>query len=188
MSEEKFTEGNLIILYANQRTDKEKTQNLPTHIHERLKTCLNTVKLIKSSKPDKHKIVILIISSFDSGKLISDGLSKGGVDEDSIMINSSPRSISETFDLVVRMIRSRTNPPQIYFICPFWLSSIYDSLVESKLKGYRVQFDGAPDHRPAQVVEQEKLFETPKKNSSYYKKKAKNKVVDMLLNYIFHQK
>jgi hypothetical protein len=188
MSEEKFTEGNLIMLYANQRTKDSEAQHLPIHIHERVKTCLNTIKLIKSSKPDKNDTRVVIISTLDVGKLARDVLIQEGVDQDTIRIDSGPKNISEIFDLAIRMIKPRANPPHMYFICPFWLRDIYDSLVESKLKGYRVQFDGAPDDRSIEVVEQEKILETPRKNSKYYKKRAKSKAVDMLLNYIFREK
>jgi hypothetical protein len=188
MSEEKFTEGNLIILYAKHRTKDAEPQNLPIEIHERVKTCLNTMKLIRSSKPDKNKSTILIISTLEIGNLVREELLDNRIDERSIKIDSRPKNFSETFDLAVRMIESKANPPHIYFICPFWLKDIYDSLIESKLKGYRIQFDGTPDRRPVQVVEQEKLFETPRKNSNYYKNRAKNKAIDMLLNYIFHEK
>ena len=188
MSEEKFTEGNLIMLYANERTKNSEAQNLPIHILERVKTCINTIKLIKSSKPDKNETSVVIISTLDLGKLARDVLIQEGINEDAIRIDSSPKNISEMFDLATRMIKPRPNPPHIYFICPFWLRDIYDSLVESKLKGYRVQFDGAPDDRSIQVVEQEKILETPRKNSKNYKERAKSKAVDMLLNYMFHEK
>jgi hypothetical protein len=188
MSEEKFTEGNLIVLYTNHRIKDTKAQNLPIEIYELLKTCLNTMKLIRSSKPDKNKSAILIISTLEIGKLVREGLLENGIDEQSIRIDSRPKNFSETFDLTLRVIESRANPPHIYFICPFWLKDIYDFLVESKLKGYRVQFDGAPDRRSVKVVEQEKLFETPRKNLNYYKNSAKSKAIDMLLNYIFHKK
>lgn len=188
MSEEKFTQGNLIMLYANQRTKNLEARDLPMHIHERVKTCLNTFKLIKTSKPDKSETSIVIISTLDLGKLVRDILIQEGIGEDTIRIDSSPKNISEMFDLAIRTIKPMVNPPHIYFICPFWLRDIYDSMVEAKLKGYRVQFDGAPDRRSIQVVEQEKMLETPRKNPKQYKDRAKSKAVDMLLNYMFHEK
>ncbi len=188
MSEEKFTQGNLIMLYANQRTKNLEARDLPMHIHERVKTCLNTFNLIKTSKPDKSETSIVIISTLDLGKLVRDILIQEGIGEYTIRIDSSPKNISEMFDLAIRTIKPMVNPPHIYFICPFWLRDIYDSMVEAKLKGYRVQFDGAPDRRSIQVVEQEKMLETPRKNPKQYKDRAKSKAVDMLLNYMFHEK
>jgi hypothetical protein len=83
------------------------------------------------------------------------------------------------------MIKTRVNPPYIYFIGSVWLKDIYDSTVESKLKGYKVQFEGALDHRPVQEVEKEKALDVPRKSLEHHKKKSKDKAIDILLNYIF---
>ncbi len=53
------------------------------------------------------------------------------------------------------------------------------------MKGYRVQFYGALDHRPVDEVEREKALDVPKEGIEYYKQQTKNKVVDILLNIIF---
>ena len=58
----------------------------------------------------------------------------------------------------------------------------------SKLKKYKVYFEGALDDRPYDVVQKDKLVEEPKKGSIYYKHKITNKAIDVLLNYIFSKK
>jgi hypothetical protein len=120
--------------------------------------------------------------------VVKEALLKGGVDEKIIVIDSGPKTIAQTFDRVLDILKTRVNPPHVYFVGSVWLRDIYDSVVISKLKGYRIQFDGALDHRPVHEVEKERGFETPRKNSEYYKKKAKSKALDMLLNYIFPEK
>jgi hypothetical protein len=120
--------------------------------------------------------------------VVKEALLKEGVDEKIIVIDSSPKNIAQTFDRVLVMIKSRINPPHIYFVGSVWQRDIYDSIVVSRLKGYRVQFEGALDHRPVREVEQERAFEAPRKNSEYYKKKAKDKAINMLLNHIFPEK
>jgi hypothetical protein len=41
------------------------------------------------------------------------------------------------------------------------------------------------DHRPFDEVEREKELNIPKKGIRYYKRKAKDKTIDILLNHIF---
>lgn len=188
MSEYRFTEGNLIILYAIYRGRSADGRSLPDYMLERVKVCMDTLRIITRSKPDKHKTTIYVIANVESAELVKEALLKWGVDEKIVVIDSGPKNIGQTFDRVLDILKTRVNPPHVYFVGSDWLRDIYDSIVVSKLKGYRIQFDGALDHRPVHEVEKERGFETPRKNSEYYKKKAKSKALDMLLNYIFPEK
>ena len=87
------------------------------------------------SKPDKQKTLIIVVADEKSGKLIKEELVKGGVEEKIIAIDSSSENVAHTFDRIVNMIKTRVNPPYIYFIGSVWLKDIYDSTVVSKLKG-----------------------------------------------------
>jgi hypothetical protein len=147
--------------------------------------CLGTFKIIRESKPDKQKTLIIVVANEKSGKLIKEELVKGGVEEKIIAIDSSSENVAQTFDRIINMIKTRVNPPYIYFIGSVWLRDIYDSTVVSKLKGYKVQFEGALDHRPVEEVEKEKALDVPRKSLENYKKKSKDKAIDILLNYIF---
>ena len=137
------------------------------------------------SKPDKQKTLIIVVADEKSGKLIKEGLVRGGVEEKIIAIDSSSENVAQTFDRVINMIKTRVNPPYIYFVGSVWLRDIYDSTVVSKLKGYKVQFEGALDHRPVEEVEKEKALDVPRKSLENYKKKSTDKAIDILLNYIF---
>ena len=57
MSEFRFTDGNLFILYGINR-GKSADGELPDHIKERVKVCLGTFNIIMKSKPDKQKTLV----------------------------------------------------------------------------------------------------------------------------------
>jgi hypothetical protein len=187
MSEYRFTDGNMIILYALHRVTSIHN-NLPAHISERVEVCLETFRIIMQSKPDNHKMMILIVSDKRSAERIKDVLINAGIDQRIIAIDSFSENVSQTFDHVLQVIKNRANPPFIYFVGSVWLRDIHDSLVIAKMKGYKVQFEGALDHRPVQEVEEEKAFDTPKKGVEYYKRKIKDKALDLLIDRIFPNK
>ena len=54
----RFSEGNLIVLYANSKADDKKTDGIPGYLNERLITCTNVYGRILKSKPDKLKTEI----------------------------------------------------------------------------------------------------------------------------------
>ena len=60
MSEFRFTDGNLIILYGINR-GKSADGELPDHIKERVKVCLGTFNIIMKSKPDKQKTLVMVV-------------------------------------------------------------------------------------------------------------------------------
>jgi hypothetical protein len=184
MSENRFTDGNLIVMYAI-RKNRSTDETLPDYLKERIKICLDTFRIIMQSKADKHKTFIMVVGNGKSVQTVREELVKQGIDERIIAIDSSSETVAQTFDNILKVINTRLNPPHIYFIAPVWLKDVYDSIVSSKLKGYKVQFEGVLDNRPVNEVENEKALEAPKKGVEHYKRKAKNKAIDMLLNYIF---
>ena len=158
---------------------------LPGYIKERVKVCIDTFRIIMQSKPDKHKTAIVVVANEKSAENIKEDLVNGGVEKKIIAMDYISENVYQTFDHVVDTIKTKINPPHIYFIGSIWLKDVYDSAIVSKLKGYRVQFEGALDHRPVDEVEKEKALDMPKKSVGYYKRKAKDKAVDILLNSIF---
>lgn len=186
MSEYRFTHGNLIILYAIHRQTYPVGQNrIPDYVNERVKLCLNIHKIIEQSKPDGKKTVIWVVGSQHDGDYVSNKLVEAGVNENIVAKDYLSKNVTECFDRVIACIKDRTNPPYLYFIGSVWLREIYDSVVLSKLKGYRIQFEGALDHRPVKEVEEEKLLDEPRKGLEHYKRRTMDKAIDIVLNRMF---
>jgi len=120
--------------------------------------------------------------------MVKDALLKGGVNEKLILIDSKPKNIYQTFSGILDMTKGQANPPHIYFVGSVWQKDIFDSIVVSRFKGYKVQFEGALDHRPVYEVDQDRAQEAPRRQLEYYKRKAKDKGIDLLLSYVFHEK
>jgi hypothetical protein len=184
MSEYRFTDGNLIILYAV-HIGRNADGSLPDYIKERVKVGLETYTIVMGSRPDKHKTMLIIVGEPEQAAKVKEELVRGGVDEKIIAIDSDSKDISQTVDRICGMIEKKPNPPFVYFVGSVWHHEILNSVVLARMKGYRVQFYGALDHRPVAEVEKEKLLDQPKKGVEYYKQRAKNKAVDVLLNIIF---
>jgi hypothetical protein len=184
MSEYRFTDGNLIVLYAVHK-GRSADGGLPDYILERVKVGLETHDMVMRSKADHHKTMVMIVGEPGPAEKVKEALVQGGVKYDIIAIDTDSYNMAQTIDRIADMIKSKPNPPFIYFIGSVWLHDTFDSTVLSKLKGYRVQFYGALDHRPVDEVEREKTLDVPKKGMEYYKQRAKNKAVDVLLNVIF---
>jgi hypothetical protein len=184
MSEHRFTDGNLIVLYAVHK-GKSADGGLPDYITERVKLGLETHTMVMKSKPDRHKTMVMVVGESGPAEKVKQALVKGGVDEKIVAIDTDSRNMAQTIDRVYNMIKSKPNPPFIYFIGSVWHHDIFSSTAVSKLKGLKVQFYGALDHRPVDEVEQEKALDVPKKGMEYYKQQAKNKAVDVMLNIIF---
>lgn len=206
MSETAFTYGNILLLYCVFDGGKKPTSlssptpskgnngnkdpnhdvtGIPDYITGRINLCIETFNVIMSSKPDKHHTSVVIISKNEHAKEIKEKLVAGGVSEQYLEYDSSSKNIESAFNRVLNQITKLTNPPCIYFIGSVWQKDIFDSIVVSKFKGYRVLFEGALDNRPFEIVQKEKRLEDPKKGSEYYKRKLTNKSIDALLNYIF---
>jgi hypothetical protein len=184
MSEYRFTDGNLIVLYAVHK-GKSSDGGLPDYILERVKLGLETHGMVMRSRPDKHKTMIMIVGEQGPAEKVKEALVHGGVKQDIIAIDTDSDNMAQAIDRVTEMIKSKPNPPFVYFIGSVWLHDIFNSTVMSKMKGYRIQFYGALDHRPVDEVEKEKALDVPKKGMEYYKQRAKNKAVDVVLNIIF---
>lgn len=207
MSDTAFTYGNILLLYCVFDGDRKPASlsspsspskgnngnkdpnhdvgNIPDYITGRINLCIETFNVIMSSKPDKHHTSVVIISKNDHAKEIKEKLVSGGVSEQYLEYDGSSKNIESALNRVRNQITKLANPPCIYFIGSVWQKDIFDSIVVSKFKGYRVLFEGALDNRPFEIVQKEKRLEEPKKGSEYYKRKLTNKSVDALLNYIF---
>lgn len=186
MSHPHFVEGNLIILYTiSMQHESGSTDAIPDHIKERIRVCIELYRLIMKSKPDRNNTTVLAIASDTSNFSVRKMLTTAGVDEKHVLMTSSPKNPEQTFDYVLDYIKNRLNPPYIYFIGSVWQKDIYDSIASSKMKDYQMRFEGTPDHRPANDVATEKAQNMPRKRIESYKRKLKDKAVDMVINYIF---
>jgi hypothetical protein len=201
LSDNAFTYGNLILLYCNFNkaglTDSEigyeaanntVHESLPDFIIGRIALCIQTFNIIMKSKPDKFNTSIILISKNEYTQVITDRLIAGGISKQYIENDNNSRTIESVINNVLFKISNLTNPPTIYFIGSVWQKEVFDSIVVSKLKKFKVHFEGALDHRPYDVIQKDKLTEEPKKGSNYYKHKLTNKAIDTLLNYIFSNK
>ncbi len=182
MPEDRFTDGNLIALYAIHHDNQN---HLPEHIMERIKVFLQIFDIVIKSKPDGNRTMILVVSTPEHSSSIKNELIKNGIDEKILYMDSESKTVSQTINLIHDLIKTRVNPPFIYFVGPVWLKEVHDSVVLSKLKGYKIKFEGALDHRSVEEVEKEKIMDSHKKGKEYYKNALKNKALDMLLNYVF---
>ena len=189
LPQSRFSEGNLIVLYANFKSDNKKTDGIPEYLNERLKTCTNVYLRILKSKPDRLKTEILLVSSDASlGNEIKQLLCNSNyIDVSKITIVSDKSTLADALEFVLKSIKERANPPTVYVIASHWYREIYD-VIETKFNGYQTHFEGALDHRPMEEIVEEKQRETPKKGIEFYKDKAKNKALDLLLNHIFPDK
>jgi hypothetical protein len=191
----------MILLYCNfnrdglpnNEIDDESTNNtvhesLPDFVIGRIALCIETFNIIMKSKPDKFNTSLILISKSEYTRDITDRLIAGGISENYIENDNNSKSIESVINNVLFKMNSLTNPPTIYFIGSVWQKGVFDSIVVSKLKKFKVHFEGALDHRSYDVIQKDKLTEEPKKGSIYYKHKLTNKAIDTLLNYIFSNK
>jgi hypothetical protein len=185
MSEYRFTDGNLLIIYAIHKGKSAADTELPDYIKERIKVGLETYGMIMRSRPDKHKTMVIVVGPAGPAEKVKQELVNGGIRDDIIAIDTDSRNMALTIGRIADMIKSKPNPPFIYFIGSVWLHDIFKSRVAAKLNGHKVQFYGALDHRPVDEVEREKALDVPKKSIENYKQQAKNKAVEMLLDIIF---
>ena len=201
LSDNAFTYGNLILLYCNFNRDglsnseigDESASNtvpesLPDFVNGRIALCVQTFNIIMKSKPDKFNTSVILISKNEYTRVITDRLIDGGISEQYIENDNNSKTIESVINNVLFRITNLSNPPTIYFIGSVWQKEVFDSMAVSKLKNFKVHFEGALDHRPYEAIQNDKLSEEPKKGSNYYKHKLTNKAIDTLLNYIFSNK
>jgi hypothetical protein len=183
MSENRFVSGNVIVLYCN-FVKLEPDKQLPPHVIDRIAVCTRIYERIMKSKPDKSATIINVAASNEVGVMIKDHLLKNGVEESMIVVDNSYNNIGHLFSVLMNEIKKRPNPPVIYFVSSYQQKEIFDKVIAG-YKGYRIQFEGAFDKRPNENIEEDARKEKLNKKFTNIKEKGKNKMVDMLLNYIF---
>ncbi|HJU79779.1 MAG TPA: hypothetical protein VJ599_09485 [Nitrososphaeraceae archaeon] len=183
MSENRFVSGNVIVLYCN-FVKLEPNKQLPPHIIDRIAVCTRIYERIMKSKPDKSATIINVAASNDVGAIIKNLLLKNGVEESMIVVDNTYNNIGHLFSVLMDEIKKRANPPVVYFVSSYQQKEIFDKVIAG-YKGYRIQFEGAFDKRPNESIEEDARKEKLNKKFTNIKEKGKNKMVDMLLNYIF---
>ena len=183
MSENRFASGNIIVVYCN-FVELESSKDLPQHILDRIEVCSRVYERIMKSKPDRTNTIVKIAAEKKIGGMVKDKLLSNGIEESKIVIETSYNGIERLFSIIMNEIDKRPNPPVIYFITSYQQKDIFESATES-YNGYKIQFEGALDKRPAVKIEEDTKREKLNKKVTNVKEKAKNKMVDMLLNYIF---
>ena len=183
MSENRFVSGNVIILYCN-FVKLESKEHLPQHIMERIAVCTKIYDRIMKSKPDKSDTIIKVAADTDVGNIVKNNLLNSGIDESIIDVKSTYNNIGHLFSVLMGEIKKRPNPPMIYFVSSYQQKNIFDKAT-ALYKGYKIQFEGAFDKRPIDHIEEDAKKEKLSKKFTNVKEKGKNKMVDMLLNYIF---
>lgn len=183
MSENRFVSGNVIVLYCN-FVKLEPNKQLPPHVIDRIAVCTRIYERIMKSKPDKSATIINVAASNDVGVMIKEHLLKNGVEESMIVVDNSYNNIGHLFSVLMNEVKKRPNPPVIYFVSSYQQKEIFDKVIAG-YKGYRIQFEGAFDKRPNENIEEDARKEKLNKKFTNIKDKGKNKMVDMLLNYIF---
>lgn len=182
MSVNRFVSGNVIVLYCN-FVKLESKEHLPQHIIERIAVCTRIYERIMKSKPDKSNTIIKVAADREVGYIVKDNLLNNGIDESMITVDSY-NNIGHLFSVLMDEIKIRPNPPAIYFVCSYQQKNIFDKAT-ALYKGYKIQFEGAFDKRPIDDIEEDAKREKLSKKFTNIKEKGKNKMVDMLLNYIF---
>jgi len=183
MSENRFVSGNVIVVYCN-FVELESKELLPQHIMERIAVCTRIYQLIMKSKPDKSDTIIKVAADKKIGSMVKNKLLSNGIEESKIVIETSYNGIGHLFSVIMDEIKKRPNPPVIYFISSYQQKNIFDSATD-RYKEYKIQFEGALDKRPTVNIEEDAKKEKLEKRFTNIKEKGKNKMIDMLLNYIF---
>ncbi|MDW0147564.1 MAG: hypothetical protein QOK59_02640 [Nitrososphaeraceae archaeon] len=183
MSENRFVSGNVIVLYCN-FVKLESKELLPQHIIERIAVCTRIYERIMKSKPDKSDTIIKVAADGEVGYIVKNNLLNNGIDESMIAVEGSYNNIGHLFSVLMAEIKKRPNPPMIYFVSSYQQKNIFDKAT-ALYNGYKIQFEGAFDKRPIDDIEEDAKREKLSKKFTNIKEKGKNKMVDMLLNYIF---
>jgi hypothetical protein len=183
MSENRFFSGNVIVVYCKfVKLDSE--DQLPQHIMERIAVCNRIYERIMKSKPDKSNTIIQVAADMKVGGMIKDILLNNGIEESKIIVEASYNNMDRLFSGIIDEIKKRSNPPVIYFISSYQQKDIFD-LATASYKEYKIQFEGALDKRPTVNIEEDSKKERLSRSFTNIKEKGKNKMIDMLLNYIF---
>ena len=183
MSENRFVSGNIIIIYCNFVKIKSNEQ-LPKHVKDRISVCNKIFERVMKSKPDKSDTFIRVVADTKVGNLVKNILFSKGIEESKLVIDSSSDSVAHLFSKVMDDVKKRPNPPVIYFISSYQQKDVFE-VATANYKGYKIQFEGAFDKRPAESIQEDAKREKTNKRFTNIKEKGKNRMVDMLLNYIF---
>ena len=73
--------------------------------------CLITYRVIEQSKPDGKKTVILVVGNQQDVEYIIERLVEAGVDQKKIANDNLSKNVTQCFDHVVDLIKTKTNPP-----------------------------------------------------------------------------
>ncbi|MGA7897863.1 MAG: hypothetical protein WA395_05795 [Nitrososphaeraceae archaeon] len=184
---DRFIDGNLIILYALSKSSSTQ-EGSPEYILNRVRLCLDIHGIIIRSKPDKNRTVVYTVTDLKSIGYIKQELVKRGIGEDKMVFDTTSKNVRQTCDSVIRFVKDRVNPPKIYFVGSAWQRKSFESTVSIKLKEYAVQFEGALDSRPVVEIDRENAADSPKRGIQFYKKQAKDKAANLLLNLLFQNK
>ena len=183
MSENRFVSGNIIIIYCN-FVKLESNEQLPEHVVDRISVCNKIFERVMKSKPDKSDTFIRVIADTKVGNLVKNILVTKDIEESKIVIDSSCDSVAHLFSKIMNEMKKRPNPPVIYFVSSYQQKDIFD-VATANYKGYKIQFEGAFDKRPSESIQEDYKREKSDKRFTNIKEKGKNRMVDMLLNYIF---
>jgi hypothetical protein len=183
MSENRFVSGNIIVIYCN-FVKLESNEQLPEHVIDRISVCSKIFERVMKSKPDKSDTFIRVIADTKVGNLVKNILVTKDIEESKIVIDSSCDSVAHLFSKIMNEIKKRPNPPVIYFVSSYQQKDIFD-VATANYKGYKIQFEGAFDKRPSESIQEDYKREKSDKRFTNIKEKGKNRMVDMLLNYIF---
>ena len=183
MSENRFVSGNIIVIYCN-FVKLESNEQLPEHVIDRISVCSKIFERVMKSKPDKSDTFIRVIADTKVGNLVKNILVAKDIEESKIVIDSSCDSVAHLFSKIMNEIKKRPNPPVIYFVSSYQQKDIFD-VATANYKGYKIQFEGAFDKRPSESIQEDYKREKSDKRFTNIKEKGKNRMVDMLLNYIF---
>jgi len=183
MSENRFVSGNIIVIYCN-FVKLESNEQLPEHVIDRISVCSKIFERVMKSKPDKSDTFIRVIADTKVGNLVKNILVTKDIEESKIVIDSSCDSVAHLFSKIMNEMKKRPNPPVIYFVSSYQQKDIFD-VATANYKGYKIQFEGAFDKRPSESIQEDYKREKSDKRFTNIKEKGKNRMVDMLLNYIF---
>src|ERR1051325_1296388 len=183
MSENRFVSGNIIVIYCN-FVKLESNEQLPEHVIDRISVSSKIFERVMKSKPDKSDTFIRVIADTKVGNLVKNILVTKDIEESKIVIDSSCDSVAHLFSKIMNEIKKRPNPPVIYFVSSYQQKDIFD-VATANYKGYKIQFEGAFDKRPSESIQEDYKREKSDKRFTNIKEKGKNRMVDMLLNYIF---
>ena len=183
MSENRFVSGNIIVIYCN-FVKLESNEQLPEHVIDRISVCSKIFERVMKSKPDKSDTFIRVIADTKVGNLVKNILVTKDIEESKIVIDSSCDSVAHLFSKIMNEIKKRPNPPVIYFVSSYQQKDVFD-VATASYKGYKIQFEGAFDKRPSESIQEDYKREKSDKRFTNIKEKGKNRMVDMLLNYIF---